>query len=69
MHMYLERTAALAFFMLPFAWSGQAAATAVTGKPVLEVAFVLNTTGSMGPLIESAKRTIWSIATAQSPIR
>ena len=33
-------------------------------KPVVEVAFVLDTTGSMGPLIESAKRKIWSIATA-----
>ena len=33
-------------------------------KPVVEVAFVLDTTGSMGPLIEGAKRKIWSIATA-----
>jgi von Willebrand factor type A domain len=32
-------------------------------KPIVEVAFVLDTTGSMGPLIESAKRKIWSIAT------
>ena len=37
---------------------------ATTGKPVVEVAFVLDTTGSMGPLIEGAKRKIWSIATA-----
>ena len=63
------RAAALAFFMLPFAWLSQAsptfaAATMATGKPVVEVAFVLDTTGSMGPLIESAKRKIWSIATA-----
>jgi hypothetical protein len=35
-----------------------------TSKPVVEVAFVLDTTGSMGPLIEGAKRKIWSIATA-----
>ena len=35
-----------------------------TAKPVVEVAFVLDTTGSMGPLIEGAKRKIWSIATA-----
>jgi hypothetical protein len=28
-------------------------------KPVVDVAFVLDTTGSMGPLIESAKRKIW----------
>jgi hypothetical protein len=53
------KAAALAFFMLPFIWSAQAAA-----KPVVEVAFVLDTTGSMGPLIEGAKRKIWSIATA-----
>jgi hypothetical protein len=50
--------------MLPIVWSGLAGATAVTGKPVVEVAFVLDTTGSMGPLIEGAKRKIWSIATA-----
>jgi hypothetical protein len=37
---------------------------AATGKPIVEVAFVLDTTGSMGPLIEGAKRKIWSIATA-----
>ena len=33
-------------------------------KPVVEVAFVLDTTGSMAALIDSAKRKIWSIATA-----
>lgn len=32
-------------------------------KPVIDVVFVLDTTGSMGPLIEGAKRKIWSIAT------
>ena len=63
------RAAALAFFMLPFAWAGQSAAheevtTSAKNRPVVEVAFVLDTTGSMGPLIESAKRKIWSIATA-----
>ena len=42
----------------PFAAASQAAA-----KPIVEVAFVLDTTGSMGPLIEGAKRKIWSIAT------
>jgi hypothetical protein len=36
----------------------------VRPKPIVEVAFVLDTTGSMGPLIEGAKRKIWSIATA-----
>jgi hypothetical protein len=33
-------------------------------RPIVEVAFVLDTTGSMGPLIEGAKRKIWSIAAA-----
>ena len=64
MHLPIARAAALAFFVLPIVWSGQAGATAVTGKPVVEVAFVLDTTGSMGPLIEGAKRKIWAIATA-----
>ena len=64
MHMHLARAAALAFFLLPFIGSGFAGAKAVAGKPVVEVAFVLDTTGSMGPLIEAAKRKIWSIATA-----
>jgi hypothetical protein len=31
-------------------------------RPVVEVAFVLDTTGSMGGLIDGAKRRIWSIA-------
>jgi hypothetical protein len=50
--------------MLPLAWVSQATATVTTDRPVVEVAFVLDTTGSMGPLIEGAKRKIWSIATA-----
>jgi uncharacterized protein YegL len=33
-------------------------------KPTVEVAFVLDTTGSMAGLIEGAKRKIWSIATS-----
>ena len=32
------------------------------GKPRIEVCFVLDTTGSMGGLIEGAKQKIWSIA-------
>ncbi|MGY8633113.1 vWA domain-containing protein [Bradyrhizobium sp. 14AA] len=32
-------------------------------KPTVEVAFVLDTTGSMAKLIDGAKRKIWSIAT------
>ena len=39
-------------------------AARIRRKPIVEVAFVLDTTGSMGPLIEGAKRKIWSIATA-----
>lgn len=33
----------------------------VVDKPQIEVCFVLDTTGSMGGLIEGAKRKIWSI--------
>ena len=40
--------------------SPQARVTAA--RPRVEVAFVLDTTGSMGGLIEGAKRRIWSIA-------
>jgi hypothetical protein len=58
------RAAALAFFALAaFAYS-PAEARPAPHKPVVEVAFVLDTTGSMRPLIEGAKRKIWSIATA-----
>jgi len=35
-----------------------------TARPIVEVAFVLDTTGSMSGLIEGAKRKIWSIATS-----
>jgi von Willebrand factor type A domain-containing protein len=38
------------------------AAAVQTAGPRVEVAFVLDTTGSMGGLIEGAKRRIWSIA-------
>ena len=52
-------TPAFAFVLatLPFAIPSSALA-----KPTVEVAFVLDTTGSMGGLIEGAKRKIWSIA-------
>lgn len=56
------RAAALAFSVLALMPASHAA-TPANGKPVVEVAFVLDTTGSMGPLIEGAKRKIWSIAT------
>lgn len=51
---------ALAIAALPLV----AMATPAMAKPTIEVAFVLDTTGSMGGLIEGAKRKIWSIATA-----
>jgi len=54
------RTLAFALATLPL-FAGLSAASA---KPTVEVAFVLDTTGSMGGLIEGAKRKIWSIATA-----
>src|SRR6266699_7220468 len=51
---------AFALAILPLS----AAFSKVIAKPTVEVAFVLDTTGSMGGLIEGAKRKIWSIATA-----
>lgn len=39
-------------------------ASSALAKPTVEVAFVLDTTGSMAGLIEGAKRKIWSIATS-----
>src|SRR6201984_1538234 len=57
---HVAQAAALAFALAPsFFLTTQAAA-----RPIVEVAFVLDTTGSMGPLIEGAKRKIWSIATS-----
>lgn len=52
------RALALAGFVLSATISNAAA------KPTVEVAFVLDTTGSMSGLIEGAKRKIWSIATS-----
>lgn len=37
-----------------------------TEKPIVEVVFVLDTTGSMGGLIETAKEKIWSIASSMA---
>jgi Mg-chelatase subunit ChlD len=51
--------AALAATLLSLMAISQASA-----RQTVEVAFVLDTTGSMGPLIEGAKRKIWSIATS-----
>jgi hypothetical protein len=56
----VTRTIAFAFL----ASTSFLAPSAATAKPAVEVAFVLDTTGSMGGLIEGAKRKIWSIATA-----
>jgi hypothetical protein len=54
------RAAALACLML----APLVPLSSASAKPVVDVAFVLDTTGSMGPLIESAKRKTWSIATS-----
>ena len=53
-------TFAFALAALPLS----AGLSSTIAKPAVEVAFVLDTTGSMGGLIEGAKRKIWSIATA-----
>jgi hypothetical protein len=58
--MFRHIAVALAFALAPSILPAAQAAA----RPVVEVAFVLDTTGSMGPLIEGAKRKIWSIATA-----
>ncbi len=47
--------------LAPLMFSAYAGARA---GPVVEVVFVLDTTGSMAGLIEGAKRKIWSIATS-----
>ncbi|QUS42139.1 VWA domain-containing protein [Tardiphaga alba] len=44
--------------------SHAALASSAYARPTVEVAFVLDTTGSMAGLIEGAKRKIWSIATS-----
>ncbi|MET3842587.1 vWA domain-containing protein [Bradyrhizobium sp. OAE829] len=54
------RSLAFALATLPLS----AGLSQAIAKPTVEVAFVLDTTGSMGGLIEGAKRKIWSIATA-----
>jgi hypothetical protein len=58
---------ALAVLMAAAVASGEGAASpggieVAPARPRVEVAFVLDTTGSMGGLIEGAKRRIWSIA-------
>lgn len=51
---------ALAILAMPVT----AALSQAVARPAVEVAFVLDTTGSMGGLLEGAKRKIWSIATS-----
>ena len=51
----------IAAFAFPLSVSAKDAAKKTT-KPKIEVCFVLDTTGSMGGLIEGAKQKIWSIA-------
>ncbi len=46
----------------PAAHAQQGIAAPDRGRPQIEVAFVLDTTGSMSGLIEGAKQKIWSIA-------
>src|SRR6195952_2183465 len=53
-----------AFVLAAAALLSTAAFSESHAKPTVEVAFVLDTAGSMGGLIEGAKRKIWSIATA-----
>jgi hypothetical protein len=48
--------------LLAAAGAGAGAAPAPAPRPRVEVAFVLDSTGSMGGLIEGAKQKIWSIA-------
>ena len=60
----VTRAFALATLVVPFAVPSLVTSSPVAAKPLVEVAFVLDTTGSMGPLIEGAKRKIWSIATS-----
>jgi hypothetical protein len=53
---------ALAFGILASAVTAKPAVASMNERPRVEVTFVLDTTGSMGGLIEGAKRRIWSIA-------
>ena len=55
----IVKAAALALVLAPLMLTALPAAA----RPIVDVVFVLDTTGSMGPLIEGAKRKIWSIAT------
>jgi hypothetical protein len=60
---YFSRALAPAFLFVSLL-SLPAQSQPVQARPVVEVAFVLDTTGSMAGLIDGAKRKIWSIATS-----
>ena len=60
----MPRIATSAFALALTALSLSSGLSSAVAKPAVEVAFVLDTTGSMGGLLEGAKRKIWSIATA-----
>jgi len=55
---------ASAFVVATLALPFSAPLSQAVAKPTVEVAFVLDTTGSMGGLLEGAKQKIWSIATS-----
>jgi hypothetical protein len=63
MNKMLRRFSAAAALALAAA-SAQGLPPAPSPRPRVEVAFVLDSTGSMGGLIEGAKQKIWSIANA-----
>jgi len=61
---FLSRACALALLTASAIVSAVPAQAKIDqAKPTVEVAFILDTTGSMASLIEGAKRKIWSIAT------
>ena len=49
-------------FPAPASSAEASTVTTTTASPRMEIVFVLDTTGSMGPMIEGAKKKIWSIA-------
>src|SRR5438874_516167 len=60
----MKKTVIFLTLAIAIGWSQILNAKTQTGeaKPRIEVCFVLDTTGSMGGLIEGAKQKIWSIA-------
>ena len=65
MNRYIWKVALVAaLIVLPAALGADAPAAEEVARPRIEAVFVLDTTGSMGGLIEGAKQKIWSIANA-----